>query len=67
MGFCLFVCECVGEDETVTCFCNHWYQVEVSCSLCFILCVCFVCISASGNCTDSWVSETLSPVWGLGF
>lgn len=39
-GF-LFVCECVGEDGTgtVTCFCNHWYQVEVSCFLCFILCV----------------------------
>lgn len=38
MGFCLFVCECVGEDDTVTYFCNHWYQVEVS-SLCVLVCV----------------------------
>lgn len=26
----------MGEDGTVICFCNHWYQVEVSCFSCFV-------------------------------
>lgn len=40
-----------------------------SAAFCVLFCVCLFCFCffASGNCTNSWVSETLSPVWGLGF